>query len=457
MPLIRSISGLRATIEDSLKPEIVENYCRAFARILPAGDIIIGRDGRPSGDKIEKIVAETLSKSGRKVILLGIVPTPTVQLVVESLKSAAGGIAVTASHNPAQWNGLKFINQEGIFLSADENMELWDVLDKNEFLPYSDSESIIPQIIQFEEPEKFHIDSILNLYLFQNGSLREKISERKFRAVVDAVNASGSTIVPQLLSELGCEPVELYCAKNGIFPHTPEPLPEYLDDLAKAVVWNRADIGIAVDPDADRLVLIDETGAPIGEENTIVLSVKAALKLIATNDVNGLSVVVNHSTTAGVEAIASVYGAKVFRSSVGEINVVKKMKETGALIGGEGSGGVILSMCHYGRDSLVGIALILALLADSGKTLSEMCSSLPKLMMVKTKQAFSGSIDYILKKIVKEFSQAEIIYEDGMKVIFDDSWVQIRASNTEPIIRIIAEAPEKEQAEQLISRIQKLL
>lgn len=452
MPLIRSISGLRATLDDCLDENVIKEYCSAFAEVIPEGDIVIGRDGRPSGKWIEEIVARSLADSGRNVIVLGIVPTPTVQLLTEKNSCAAGGIAITASHNPSQWNGLKFINTNGIFLNADENAALWDVVDNNKFQNNSTNKC---EVRYDSSAREKHISAIMNLSVFQDSDILKKIKHRKLCAVVDAVNASGSVIVPLLLEQFGCKVIKLFCDETGEFPHTPEPLPENLTELAKSVKLNNADLGIAVDPDADRLVLIDENGEPIGEERTIVLAVMACFMQKNMNERN--SIVVNHSTTRTVEDIAEMYGAVVHRSPVGEINVIGKMKEYGSVIGGEGSGGVILPECHYGRDSLVGIALTLALIAESGKTLSEICNELPKYEMIKTKRNFTGDISSIIERIKIEFANDTVIHEDGIKIISDKSWVQLRASNTEPIIRIIAEAPEKSIALNMIDRVNTLI
>ncbi len=447
MPLIRSISGLRATIGDSLLPNIIIDYVNAFAKVMPEGEIVVGRDGRPSGCWIEKIVSGTLAAAGRKVRIIGMVPTPTVQLEVEK-SEAAGGIAITASHNPDQWNGLKFLNSEGVFLDADENKILWDAIDSKEFT-YSDNVS--ENLIEIdEEANNRHIQAILDNDLFKDKELIESIRAKSFRLVVDAVNASGSIIVPQLLNNLFCEVIELYTDGTGIFPHTPEPLPENLKDLADSVKEEEAELGIAVDPDADRLVLIDENGDPIGEEKTIALATYAVLLAL---DKKNQKVVVNHSTSMFTDFVAKKYGAQVERSAVGEINVVKKMKEVGAVIGGEGSGGVILPSAHYGRDSLVGIVLVLSLMAETGKTLSELAGEFPDYKMLKFKKTFTGNINDLLPKVEEVFKGNEIIREDGMKVVLGNAWVQIRASNTEPIVRVISEAETMDFAKELAEKV----
>lgn len=456
MPVIRSISGLRATLGDGLTPELISNYSSSFANYLPAGKIIIGRDGRPSGKWIENIVLGTLMACGREVTSLGVVPTPTVQLFVEK-SEAVGGIIITASHNPSQWNGLKFLNSDGVFLDESENKNLWKIYDSKDFSFNKD--------FQFSDIEinntaiNSHINSILNLSVFRNSDVLNKLKERKLKIVVDAVNSSGSVAITSLLATLGCEVIPLYCDGTGIFPHIPEPLPENLIDLANSVIENKADLGIAVDPDADRLVLIDESGKPIGEEKTITLATQCVLENLDYFDLkyNKPKVVVNLSTTRMVDYITEKLGGSVIRSAVGEINVVKKMKEVGAIIGGEGSGGVIFPESHYGRDSLVGTALILSLLALKNQSLSNLSDQLPKYKMLKFKKEFQGSLEQIIEKIINEFPDAEIIREDGIKINLNDGWVQLRASNTEPIVRVISEAIDEDIAKNLANQVLSLI
>lgn len=455
MPFIRSISGLRATLSDGLIPSTLSNYAAGFSSILGDGPIIVGNDGRPSGKWIEQIVISTLQACGREVISIGMVPTPTVQLMTEH-SNAAGGIAVTASHNPGQWNGLKFLNSSGVFLDADENANLWDCVDNQKFKFSSDNN--FPEVVYDNEAIKKHIVRILELPIFTKTEALSNIKKRRFKVVVDAVNASGSFAVVDLLKKFDCEIIKLYCGGTGIFPHTPEPIAENLTDLCSVTFSQEADLGIAVDPDADRLVLIGKDGNPIGEEKTVALATLTVMKFshFFTESANK-SVVVNLSTSKMSEDIATKFNAQTFSSSVGEINVVKKMKEVGAIIGGEGSGGVILPACHYGRDSLVGIALILTLLAENGTDLILESNNLPQYEMIKMKKEFTGEITNIIQKFVLEFADGSPIHQDGLKINFVDSWIQIRASNTEPIIRVIAEAKTKEAAENLANRALKLI
>jgi phosphomannomutase len=448
MALIRSISGLRGTLGNDLFPHIITKYCVAFHKFLPEGSVIIGRDGRPSGKWIEELCAVTLSALGRKVKKIGVTPTPTVQVLVEH-SNAAGGIAITASHNPAEWNGLKFLNSSGVFLDKEENVGLWKILDE-ELFDYDYHQECGDQKDNINAIN-FHIDKIIGSSFINAENIKKELEKRNYKIVVDAVNASGSLTIPNLIRELGCKVVCLHCDESGIFPHEPEPLPCNLTELAQAVKDNDADMGIAVDPDADRLVLIDNSGEPIGEEKTIALAVKALLSRNIGNN-EDKRIVVNYSTSRMIEDIAKEYSAEVIRSAVGEINVVKKMKEVDAVIGGEGSGGVILSECHYGRDSLVGTALILGYIAESGKTLKEISDELPKYEMLKTKQEFSGELQPLIEKVKQIFADGKITEDDGIKIDYPDRWVQLRASNTEPIIRIMAEAPTIAEAEELVKK-----
>lgn len=447
MPFIRSISGIRATVSDSLPSSLVIRYATAFARYLPEGDIIIGRDGRPSGEWIQGLIADTLAACGRNVHVLGIVPTPTIQLLVEHSPSAAGGISITASHNPSEWNGMKFMYSDGIFLDAEQNYRFWEIADADDSSVPSPEKG---RVIMVDDAKERHIENILALPIFTESSLAA-LRSRKLKVVVDAVNASGSVIVPHLLERLGCEVVPLYCNESGIFPHTPEPIPQNLTQLAVAVREEKADLGIAVDPDADRLVLIDEHGHAIGEEKTIVLAAQSVLENISLFDGYSPDVAVNLSTSRMINDIATRHGGIVWRSAVGEVNVVRAMQAHNCIFGGEGSGGVILPACHYGRDSLVGIALVLHLLASHSATLSALSAAIPPYEMLKTKIDFGGDFGGIAVKLRKHFATATINDSDGVRFDFPGSWVHVRSSNTEPIVRIIAEASTKEQAEELLT------
>jgi phosphomannomutase len=377
------------------------------------------------------------------VSLLGICPTPTVQLAVEQ-EGAAGGISVTASHNPIEWNGLKFIASTGMFLDAEANRELWGIAEGPRTYARWDG---IGGITRDPAWLKRHIDLVCAIPFLDLG----RVQKRGFTVVVDCVNAAGGAIVPQMLERLGCRVIRENCDVSGVFQHTPEPIPENLTMLARRVVEEGADLGIAVDPDVDRLVLITEEGKPYVEEYTIASAVKFVLERHRGRENR---VVVNLSTTRAVDDIARTYGAEVIRTPVGEINVAKRMKEVGAIIGGEGSGGVILPAVHLGRDALVGIGLLLQMLAEFPGTLSQLKATLPRYSIVKGKIELGGtSPDAVLNRIAEsQRGKGEVNVEDGVKLDFPDHWIHLRKSNTEPIVRIIAEAATAEEAARLVDQ-----
>jgi phosphomannomutase len=452
MAFIRSISGLRATLGTGLQPEIISRYAAAFAQYCPEGPIVIGRDGRPSGQWIEHIIIGTLQACGRDILLLGIAPTPTVQLQTEH-SSAAGGISITASHNPQEWNGLKFLGSDGVFLDEQQNRDFWSIVDN---FPHDSSEHIIPgTIYPIDNAVDYHCNSVISS--IESITKQSCASGKQFKVVVDAVHASGSIYIPRLLELLGCEVIPLFCDNSGIFPHIPEPIPQNLYQLSQAVLKHQADFGIAIDPDADRLVLIDEHGIPIGEEKTIALSVKSLLSFVDINNTH--SVVVNLSTSKITDIISEEYKVKTFRSPVGEINVVKAMKQHNAIIGGEGSGGVILPSCHYGRDSLVGIALIIALLRFEHSTMSMISDSLPKRYIAKGKSNWDRDPQLLYKKIVDTLGDQSnnIRYDDGIWMDLGLSWIHVRISNTEPIVRFIAESDSEKNAENYRALIESIV
>ncbi|MBI5476984.1 MAG: phosphoglucosamine mutase [Ignavibacteriales bacterium] len=461
MSLMVSISGIRGIIGDTLTPEVIVKYTAAYAEYCGRGKIAIGRDGRITGKVIGNIVSSTLLSMGCNVIALGVVPTPTVALAVEKL-GASGGISITASHNPIEWNGLKFFSSTGLFLDEDENKRFWEIANRENFKYVRWN-----KIGKHNPDEMFidrHIDEVLKLLYIDT----KKIKERRFKIVLDCINAAGGLIVPKMLKQLGCEIIEMNCDASGVFARTPEPIPENLTDVCERVKKEKADIGIVVDPDVDRLVFIDERGEPIGEEYTITSIIKFILekqKALTTftrqrrASNSPLTVVVNLSTTRAVDDVAKSFGASVVRTPVGEINVAGRMKKIGAIVGGEGSGGVILPAVHYGRDAIVGIGLILQQLAEFGGTVSEFKKTLPQYFITKSKIEVSGKDpDQLLNNLkVKYQSVGKINFDDGLKIDFPDSWVHLRKSNTEPIIRIIAEAPTKEKSEQLVKQFQEQL
>jgi phosphomannomutase len=446
--IIASVSGVRGIIGDSLTPKSIIKFTSAFAEYCKKNSrknnkIVVGRDGRLFGDIIENIVVSNLVMLGYKVINIGIAPTPTVQIATEDLK-CSGGISITASHNPQIWNGLKFLNSSGTFLDEEQINELLNFASDYK-VQYADIGKLILPVNDNTWIDR-HIEKVLKLKILDIN----KIRRRKFKVVVDAVNSSGSVIVPKLLERLGCKVIKLFCDGSGIFPHTPEPIPENLDLLSKSVKKNKADIGIAVDPDADRLVLITDKGQPFSEENTITTAANFVLRNTSSKNKN---VTVNLSTSRSVDDIAHQNNSEVFRSPVGEINVVKEMMKNKSVIGGEGSGGVIYPALHYGRDSLVGIALVLNELADYNGKLSDYKKTLPEYFISKAKVENITDPDDILVSIKNKFSSDKnvirISTNDGMKIDFKDYWVHLRKSNTEPIVRIITEAKSKEVASEL--------
>jgi len=454
---IVSVSGIRGIYGESLTIPVASEYALAFAQYClkysKSRKIFIGRDGREKGEEISAVVVSVLLISGFEVIDIGVVPTPTVQLATEKSK-AAGGIAITASHNPQQWNGLKFLNADGTFLTGEQIKELKDNYVKKNFgfINLENYSSVKEDTTWLEKHIKYCLKpSLVNINV---------VRKRKFKVVVDAVNAAGSVIVPKLLKELGCVVIELFCDGSGKFPHTPEPIPENLTLLSKAVLKHKANLGISVDPDSDRLVLIMENGKPYMEEYTIVTVIKNVLK---NSPKVYKKVAVNMSTTRAVEDIAAEFGAKVFRSAVGEINVVNEMKLNHVTVGGEGSGGVIIPSVHYGRDAIAGICIVLNEFADFKGKVSDYRKTLPEYHIIKDKIEVRSSPDKIFSLITAKYKKAgcKMSMTDGLKLDFPDYWIHLRKSNTEPIIRIITEAKTKAKAEALqknfVNEVRKML
>lgn len=434
--LMVSISGIRGIVGDCLTPEVLVKYTSAYADFVEQGKVVVGRDARITGDMVNQIVTGTLLAKGLDVIDIGIVPTPTVQFTVKTLQ-AQGGIAISASHNPNEWNALKLLNSTGQFMSPEEHERMKTYLENSSF--YESWQKIGKRKEYYQAIDK-HIEAILNLDIIDV----EKIRNRKFKVLLDCVNGAGVYSVPKLLNKLGVNFVEMNCDKSGIFPRLPEPLPENLIDTMNAITENNVDLGIVVDPDVDRLVLITEKGKPFSEENTITQAVKFVLSKTPGN------VVINLSTTRAVEDIAKQFGCKVFRSPVGEANVVKRMKEVEAVIGGEGSGGVIYPALHYGRDALIGIALTLQQLAEENISLSQLKDKLPQYFISKKKiELIDTDPENIIDAIKNKYSNEKINLEDGLRIDFQDHWVHFRKSNTEPIIRIITEAKTESEANEL--------
>lgn len=436
--LMVSISGIRGIIGDGLEPEVLVKYTAAYADFIGTGKVIVGRDSRISGEMVKSIVIGTLLAKGIDVVDIGICPTPTVQYIVKTEK-ASGGIALSASHNPNQWNALKLLNSTGQFMTPEENQILLTILEKeNNYKKWDELGKLIGDF----DGISIHKNAVLNLKYID----RAAIQKRKFKVLVDCVNGAGVYVIPKLLRDFGCEVIEMNCERTGIFPRLPEPLPENLIDTMNAVKSANADLGVVVDPDVDRLVLITDKGEPFSEENTITQAVKFVLSKEKGD------AVVNLSTTRAVEDVAKEFGCKVFRSPVGEANVVKKMKEVGAIIGGEGSGGVIYPALHYGRDALVGIAITLQHLLEFGKSISEMKEALPKYFIAKRKiDLLNIQPDEVLNNLKLKYSKEKFNDEDGLRIDFEDHWVHFRKSNTEPIIRIIVEAESEASASSLIA------
>ncbi len=433
--LMVSISGIRGIIGNGLDPEVLVKYTSAYADFIKEGKVVIGRDARITGEMVNSIVTGTLLAKGLDVIDIGICPTPTVQYTVKTL-AAQGGIAISASHNPNEWNALKLLNSTGQFMTPEENLELSKLLenDQNKFQTW---DKIGTRTID-KKALKRHMRDVLKMKYIDV----KKIRKRKFKVLVDCVNGAGAYIIPDLLKEFGCKVIEMNCEKTGIFPRLPEPLPENLKETMKAVKKNSADLGIVVDPDVDRLVLITDKGEPFSEENTITQAVNFILSKKKGN------VAVNLSTTRAVDDVAKKFGCEVFRSPVGEANVVKRMKEVDAIIGGEGSGGVIYPAIHYGRDALVGIAITLQHLTEFGASISKLKKSLPQYFIAKKKiELGTHNPDDIISVLVEKYKNDKINTDDGLRIDFDDHWVHFRKSNTEPIIRIITEAKTKKLAE----------
>jgi phosphomannomutase len=436
--LMVSISGIRGIVGDGLDPQVLVKFCSAYADFIGKGKVVIGRDARISGEMVRSIVTGTLLAKGLDVIDIGICPTPTVQYTVKNL-SAKGGIAISASHNPNEWNALKLLNDTGQFMTPEQNVELLKILNDNKENKF-ESWGHLGNLTSTSKGLKKHVKDVLNLKYIN----KKKIRKRKFKVLADCVNGAGVYVIPQLLREFGCEVIEMNCEKTGIFPRLPEPIPENLTETMKAVKKSKADLGVVVDPDVDRLVLITNDGKPFGEENTITSCIKFILSKEKGN------AVVNLSTTRAVDDVAKEYDSKVYRSPVGEANVVKKMKEVNAVIGGEGSGGVIYPALHYGRDALVGIALTLQNLLEFGGTISDLKKSLPSYFIAKKKiELGAANPDQIINTLKNKYKSGNVNTDDGLRTDFADHWVHFRKSNTEPIIRSIVEAKDKEKAEEL--------
>ena len=456
MTLIKSISGIRGTIGgkfgDNLTPIDAVNFGCAYGQWIlnrnpdKKPTVVIGRDARISGQMIQNFVQNSLISLGINVIDLDLSTTPTVELMVKE-HDAEGGIIITASHNPTEWNALKLLDENGEFLNSDEGEKIIKISESKNFIFSNVHE--LGKVIKSYDSMKKHIDSVLDLSLVDV----EKIKAKKIKVVVDAVNSTGGIIVPDFLKELNIEVIKLYCEPNGDFPHNPEPLKKNLTELSKMVVECNADLGIAVDPDVDRLVFVCEDGELFGEENTLVACADYVLSKTPGSTVSNLS------SSRALNDISKKHNQSHFYCAVGEVNVVDKMKECNAIIGGEGNGGVIYPESHYGRDSIVGIGLFLSLYVERGLVASKLLETYPKYFMIKEKINLSASlnVDNILNQIAEKYKNEKIDLVDGVRIDFKDSWVQLRKSNTEPIIRIYSEAKSVENAIELIKEIEILI
>lgn len=436
-----SISGVRGVIGDSLTPALLTRFAQAFGTHTGAGTIVIGRDPRTSGEMVKHAVIAGILSSGSRVVDVGMCPVPTVQLQVRK-RHAHGGIAITASHNPAEWNALKFIGPSGLFLDAGQARELLDIYHQGEYTKVSGGE--IRVVEEVDGATDQHINAILNVL----GPLPK--TGRPIRVVLDSCNGAASIAGPKLLEALGAEVIAINVTPDGSFPRAAEPVPENLGDLCAAVKEHDADIGFAQDMDADRLAIVSERGEPIGEDYTLAL---AALYVLQRE--RG-PLVANLSTTSVLDDIAKQFDCPVFRTKIGEVNVTDGMKLHNAVIGGEGNGGVIYPRINFARDSLVGMALTLHLLAESGKSVSQLVETFPRYSIVKEKMECSSQrIPGVLRMLRQEYARFPIDTRDGVKVMLPDGWFLVRGSNTEPIIRVVAEAGSEDRAREIVSDVYK--
>jgi phosphomannomutase len=453
MTLIKSISGIRGTIggaiDENLTPLDAVKFSAAYGTWLLARNpqkkltVVIGRDARISGKMISSLVANTLVGLGINVLDLGLSTTPTVEVAVP-MESADGGIILTASHNPKQWNALKLLNEKGEFVNAQDGAEIL-AFAESEDMKFADVDDLGAYVKNSDYMSK-HIDEVLKLDLVN----AKAIKEAGFKVVVDAVNSTGGIIIPELLERLGVECIKLYCEPNGEFPHNPEPLKEHLTDISERVVSEGADLGVVVDPDVDRLALVAEDGSMFGEEYTLV----ACADYVCGKHKGG-NTVSNLSSSRALRDVTEKHGGTYTASAVGEVNVVNAMKATQTVIGGEGNGGIIYPASHYGRDSIVGIALFLSLLAERKISVKALRDSYPSYFMSKNKIQLTPEldVDLILEKMAQKYAHETVNTIDGVKVDFSDNWVHLRKSNTEPIIRIYTEAKSQDLADQLAEQI----
>ena len=445
--LIRSISGIRGLVKEDLNRDAIIQYANALHTTLKPGVVYAGRDSRPSGETIIEIMIEELLKRGRTVIYCGIVPTPTIQFMVHTTE-AVGGFIITASHNPIDWNGIKFVREDSTFFHLKDCEKL-----------FGDADNFTPDSLHEQEKGRIWEEkNAIYKHTVNCSSLKciniDKIRQKKFRVVIDAVNGAGSLALPAMLELLGCEVIMLNCEPNGKFTRGTEPLPEHLSELSKQVINQKADVGFAVDPDADRLALVDENGQPLGEEYTLVIAADSYLQAMQTIE----KFVTNLSTSLALDKLAASRKCSVERAEVGEINVINKMNDIGANLGGEGNGGVILRECHLGRDSLVAATMVLNRMSQSEDSLSAIYHTLPQYKIVKDKISIKAlDKELLLSKVNDLFPGVEKDTSDGVKFIWEDKWIHLRSSNTEPIMRIYAEASSEQEAQELILKIKRIV
>ena len=459
MTLIKSISGIRGTIGgcvgDALTPLDIVRFTASYATFIrkqssSSNTIIIGRDARISGEMVSNIVSGTLIGCGFDVLDVGLSTTPTIEVAVQ-IEQSAGGIIITASHNPKQWNALKLLNDKGEFLSAKDGEEILE-LAENDAFTFSEVDDLGKYTFDDTFNNK-HIEEVLNLNLVDV----DLVHSAGFKVVVDAVNSTGGFMIPRLLEKMGVECVKLYCEPNGKFPHNPEPLPKNLTEISKLVVEEKADFGIVVDPDVDRLAMVCEDGSMFGEEYTLVAVADYVLSKTPGNTVSNLS------STRALRDVTNNHNGSYEASAVGEVNVVDKMKATNAIIGGEGNGGVIYPEMHYGRDALIGVALFLTQLAERKISAKKLRDSYPNYFISKNKIQLTPEIDVdaILTTLEEKYKNEQITTIDGLKIDFQEGWVHLRKSNTEPIIRIYAESEGEEKANKfandMINEIKELI
>ena len=442
--LVKSTSGIRGVVGNGLDPVMVVAYGAAFGTLLKDGTVVVGGDTRPSGEMVRRAVVSGLIATGLDVVDIGVVPTPTVEIAVKALK-AVGGICVTASHNPAPWNALKFLNRHGEFITAAEYKRLDRIFESRRFA-YRPVEKLGRLSRQGHWVDD-HIRRTLALGTVNKAAIRR----RRFKVVVDAINGAGSVALPALLERLGVKVIKINCDGDGRFVHEPEPLPKNLAQLGRAVKKHRADLGMACDPDADRLALVDKSGRPIGEELTLAIAVHQVLKSRRG------PTVINLSTSNATADIARAHGSRVYYSKVGESNVVSMMRQKGAVIGGEGNGGVIYPEFHSGRDSLVAAALVLSALAEAGLTLKGLVETFPRYYFIKAKAALSDDFTERLSRFEKHVAdlvgRARVDRRDGLRFDFKEGWLQLRKSNTEPIFRMIVETSSEKLSGLLLRKV----